>query len=274
MELRLKFGKIESKIISLLKKLLKLLGVGITSYENLVNLRQNNHNLSRFQLDLEFIKGVSISNYKLTLDLLSKSKSQLRQDVFVLTETNYKREGFFVEFGATNGIYLSNTYLLETEYAWKGILAEPAKVWSGNIRENRPNSSIETLCVWKDSISTLVFNETELAELSTVDTFSENDMHKDSRLNGKKYEVKTISLVDLLKKHNAPKNIDYLSIDTEGSEYEILSSFDFNEYNIQIITVEHNNTSQRALIFSLLSSHGYTRKYERISDFDDWYTKN
>ena len=49
-----------------------------------------------------------------------------------------------------------------------------------------------------------MFNETKLAELSTVDTFSEKDMHKYSRLNGKKYEVKTISLVDLLKKNNVP----------------------------------------------------------------------
>ena len=70
------------------------MGIGITSYDNLVNLRQNNHNWSRFQLDLEFIRSVSISNYKLTLDLLSNSKSQLKQDVFVLIVTNYKREGF------------------------------------------------------------------------------------------------------------------------------------------------------------------------------------
>ena len=51
------------------------------------------------------------------------SKSQLKQDIFVLLETGFKRNGFFVEFGATNGIDLSNTYLLEKRFGWNGILA-------------------------------------------------------------------------------------------------------------------------------------------------------
>ena len=57
-------------------------------------------------------------------------------------------------------------------------------------------------------------------------------------------KVETISLNDLLKKFNAPKYIDYLSIDTEGSEFEILSSLDFSKY-ISVITCEHNYSSKR-----------------------------
>jgi hypothetical protein len=41
------------------------------------------------------------------------SKSQLRQDLFVLSELSFKQNGFFVEFGATNGVELSNTHLME-----------------------------------------------------------------------------------------------------------------------------------------------------------------
>ena len=89
----------------------------------------------------------------------------------------------------------------------------------------------------------------------------------------KTYDVKTISLLDLLKKYNAPKKIDYLSIDTEGSEYEILKNFDFGEYDISIITCEHNKTEMRDKVFRLLSQKGYTRKYSDISLWDDWYVK-
>jgi hypothetical protein len=81
-------------------------------------------------------------------------------------------------------------------------------------------------------------------------------------------------LNDLLIKHRAPKYIDYLSIDTEGSEYEILEAFNFNEFSFGIITVEHNYTPQRDMIFALLTGHGYIRKYENISAFDDWYVKS
>lgn len=78
---------------------------------------------------------------------------------------------------------------------------------------------------------------------------------------------------DLLIKHKAPKYIDYLSIDVEGSEYEILNAFDFNLYSIGVITVEHNFSAQREKIFTLLTSKGYKRKYENLSYWDDWYVK-
>jgi len=257
--------------ISLLQKAFGKIGIGITSYANLINLKENA--LDQGRQDLGFIRALSPVNYELVLSLLEKSKSQLRQDLFVLSELGYRREGYFVEFGATNGIDLSNSYLLETEFSWTGILAEPGRVWKKELQSNRPNSSIETLCVWKDSNSILTFNETEDPELSTIDIFSGKDSHKDSRQDAKSYQVHTISLNDLLIKHNAPKYIDYLSIDTEGSEYEILRAFAFEKYAFGVITVEHNFTPQRELIFALLTKNGYRRKYENISSFDDWYVK-
>jgi len=265
--------KIKGTTIKLLKHLFRKLGIGVTSYANLINLQENSSNRS-LQDDLEFIRALGPANYDSMIALLSRSRSQLRQDLFVLSETEYKKKGgYFVEFGATNGIDFSNTYLLEKEFSWIGILAEPARVWEKKLKSNRPSTIIETLCVWKDSNSSLTFNETDVPGLSTVDIFSDKDFHKNARSAGKKYEVETISLNDLLIKHQAPKYIDYLSIDTEGSEYEILKAFNFDEFSIGIITVEHNHSPQRELIFALLTSHGYKRKYENISAFDDWYVK-
>ena len=153
-------------------------------------------------------------------------------------------------------------------------MSEPARIWHDDLGKNR-KSSIETLCVWSDSDHSLVFNEVEKAEFSTIDTFSSSDFdhHARNRKNSQTYEVKTISLLDLLIKHNAPKIIDYLSIDTEGSEFEILSSFEFSKYQFRVITCEHNFTPEREKIYKLLTSHGYVRKFEDISKFDDWYVK-
>jgi len=273
--------KISRSAIWFLKYLFRKLGVGITSYANLASLLEERSvkmlqdlEFAQCRQDLEFVRALGPANHELTISLLGKSKSQLRQDLFVLTECKKKKAGYFVEFGATNGINGSNSYLLETEFSWTGILAEPARVWEKNLKANRPNASIETLCVWKDSNSSLTFNETDEPALSTVDSFSDKDLHSNLRLKGKKYSVQTISLNDLLIKHRAPKYIDYLSIDTEGSEFEILEAFNFNEFSFGIITVEHNYTPQREKIFALLTSHGYKRKYENISAFDDWYVKS
>jgi FkbM family methyltransferase len=254
-----------------IKHLLGKVGIGVTSHANLLALQEKSS--STAEQDLLFMKSITGLNVHTTLGLLDKSKSQLRQDLFVLSKTNYKREGFFVEFGATNGIHLSNTYLLETEFSWRGILAEPAKIWHKKLIENRPHAAIETACVWSESNTSLVFKETAVPHLSTIGDFSSNDEHKNSRLNGKEYYVKTISLNDLLKNNKAPRHIDYLSIDTEGSEFEILQNFDFGEYSFGVITVEHNFTATREKIYALLTYNGYKREYESISAFDDWYTK-
>lgn len=83
--------------------------------------------------------------------------------------------------------------------------------------------------------------------------------------------VPTVTLSDLLRGHSAPKNIDYLSIDTEGSEYDILKEHDFNEYCFHVITCEHNFTEMREKIYALLSEKGYERVLPSISRWDDWY---
>lgn len=202
--------------------------------------------------------------------LLKKSKSQIRQDLFVLMELDFKKNGFFVEFGGTNGIDLSNTWLLEKEFDWKGIIAEPAKSWHKQLMSNR-SCHIETDCVWRDSTSLLNFSESTIGELSTITDFKSSDTHKKEREKSESYTVKTISLNDLLDKYHAPTIIDYLSIDTEGSEFEILSHFDFSKYSFRVITVEHNFTPNRERLISLLTDKGYKRKYTGFSKFDDWY---
>ncbi|WP_199925172.1 FkbM family methyltransferase [Neorhizobium sp. SOG26] len=77
----------------------------------------------------------------------------------------------------------------------------------------------------------------------------------------------------MLRKYGAPRQIDYLSIDTEGSEFDILQAFDFGEYEFGIITCEHNYTPQREKIHDLLVANGYVRVWEKVSRFDDWYIR-
>lgn len=86
--------------------------------------------------------------------------------------------------------------------------------------------------------------------------------------------MSTLSLEDLLAKYSAPASLDFLSIDVEGNEYEILRSFPFDRYSFQVIFCEHNFMPQREKIHTLLSGHVYVRKYEHFSQFDDWYFKN
>ena len=85
--------------------------------------------------------------------------------------------------------------------------------------------------------------------------------------------VDTISFNDLLEKNNAPNFIDYLSLDTKGSEFEILKSVDLNIYKFGLIDVENNFIEpQRSEIRSYLLSNGYT--YLNENNWDDSYVHN
>jgi FkbM family methyltransferase len=197
-------------------------------------------------------------------------KSQLGQDVLALSIKGSSQPGFFVEFGATNGFDLSNTFMLEAKFGWVGILREPARQWQKSLKANR-KCSIDNRCVYSVSGESVGFTEAKYGELSTISGFEHKDGHASAREVAAAYDVETVSLIDLLKTYGAPSHIDLLSIDTEGSEFEILNAFDFDQYTFGLICVEHNYTPNRLKIFELLSANGYERIYEHLSDFDDWY---
>jgi FkbM family methyltransferase len=199
------------------------------------------------------------------------SSAQLFQDLLVVFLTQRKRHGFFVEFGAGDGTNVSNTLLLEKQLEWTGILAEPAHCWHESLTRNR-TAIVERQCVWSRSGETLDFLETGWAELSTIAELRDRDFNREQRQGGVTYPVTTISLNDLLALHKAPPIIDYLSIDTEGSEYPILEAFNFERYRVNILTVEHNFCEpERGNILGLLTRKGYVRILDFLSRFDDWY---
>lgn len=210
---------------------------------------------------------------------LIHSYSQLGQDLWIAfllanfdpADSSVKPR-FFVEFGAFDGKTLSNTYFLEKELGWTGILAEPIPKQFVVCQQNR-TCAVDSRCVWTESGLTLPFNSVNgLNELGTIAAFEGRDGHSNTRASRREsIAVTTVSLKDLLDEHQAPGTIDYLSVDTEGSEYEILQSFAFKSYFVKTISVEHNYTGQRQKIERLLTKHGFFRLKRSPDYFDDIY---
>ena len=198
-------------------------------------------------------------------------RGQLGQDLFALNASGFRRGGFFVEIGAAGGVDLSNTYLLERSFGWDGILVEPARSWHESLSQHR-RCAIDHRCVWPSSGEHVEFAEAPEGEYSTVVTYADQDMHAPRRAGAQTYRVETIALQDLLKEHSAPSKIDYLSIDTEGSEFEIIRDFDLGSWRFGAITIEHNYDEQRRTrITELLTAAGYQRAHDGLTAFDDWY---
>ena len=203
-------------------------------------------------------------------------KSQIYQDVFADFFIGKIYDKTFLEFGATDGLDLSNTYLLENYSNWKGALGEPDPQWHQQLRKNRPNSKIFTECVWEKSNEEIEFLSSDNGFLSTISSFrySDKDMYDNTELRNKSFKkinLKTISLNDLIKREFNEVSPSYISVDTEGSEYEILKNFDFKRFKPILFTVEHNYTTNQKKIDDLMSINNYVRIFRKITSFDAWY---
>lgn len=244
--------------------------------ENSINLAMLIHVLKGDEFS-ELRSTESLTFMGKCLTNINKTHSQNYQDIWALYESGFAKNGLFVEFGATNGIGGSNTYLLEKEFGWTGVLAEPIPHHEAILRANRPNSKICTDCVYTKSGLQVPFIIANENDLSTIAGYGD-DEHKFKRDNGTNILINTISLYDMLKKYHTGKYIDYLSIDTEGSEFDILQAFfndNKNEYYIRTLTVEHNfNVDIREKIYNLLRDNGYSRKFTEFSRWDDFYIKD
>jgi FkbM family methyltransferase len=193
----------------------------------------------------------------------------------VLYLLDSKRNGFFVEFGACDGVLHSNTLLLENKFSWTGILAEPSKGYARSIKANR-KASIDTRAVWSKTGEFLEFAEVSANGLSGIFSSirSFEGVKKRESLGVKKYLVETISLNDLLKLYDAPKSFDFLSIDTEGSELEIIESFDLQKYRPKVVTIEFVGTKHVAdKLISRFSQEGYKLVSFGLNDLNNLWFK-
>lgn len=183
-------------------------------------------------------------------------KSQLGQDKWVNEVLKGKRGGFFVELGASDGVNLSNTFFFEKELGWNGICIEPNDFLFSKLKENR-SCNVSNSLVSFESGRNVQFSMSDVVS-GIVDNFTGPFTIKHP--NSCVLKI-TKTLDEIFDEMNAPKMIDYLSLDVEGHEYQILSTFPFDKYNFRCITVEHNaphigNTEQMK-IRSLLEKNGY-----------------
>lgn len=179
----------------------------------------------------------------------NKYFSQLGQDCLVDTISNNKQNGFYIEIGVGNGKELSNTYFFEKFRNWDGILCEPAKQFQAVIKKNRSGLLIDK-AIYNKTGSKFEFSESDNGEFSSISKHLSDDVVFNQNIN--KYFVETLTFNDLYLSLNKTLIIDYLSVDTEGSEYEILETIDFNLIQINCISVEHNYDLEKYLKISTL----------------------
>lgn len=180
-----------------------------------------------------------------------------------------KKPGTFLDVGAHNGVRFSNTYFYEKELGWKGICIEPHPIIFEQLIKNRDCicingcvSSISGLVDFLQIDNDPIFN-TEGPDMLSGILQNYEEKHKKriqvelGRDGGFAQIIKVNSylLNDILSAHQI-YHIDFFSLDTEGSELDILKSINYRMIDIDIICVENNYCTDE--IYKFLITKGFS----------------
>jgi hypothetical protein len=222
--------------------------LGLVKNEDLKNLQQSFIDytclLNKLNFYLMFEKYFERLNSKsaFPVDFLVESKSQNGQDLFALISNDFKRGGVFIEFGAYDGVIFSNTYLLEKQFEWSGILIDPIPSHYESMMQNRKCKLIHGAVSAKHQESVLI-EELPASDLSRFVT--------KRKIFKKVHEVKALTL--------------------QGEDIEILKSLDLNRYKINAICVEHNYREGSDKILDFMYENKYKLVFREFSKNDYWF---
>jgi len=191
--------------------------------------------------------------------------SQCNQDEYL--ETNifkgYKN-GFYVDVGAHDGVSINNTLYFEKNNNWNGINIEPIKTVFDNLVINRPNDINLNCAVCNNNGETDFFYNVGYTEMISgiKDTFDPRHLQRLERENAQHnsttqvISVVTKKLETIFDEHNV-SHVNYLSIDVEGGEFEVIKSINFDKVFIDVIGFENNYSDVSVPIVQYLENNGF-----------------
>jgi FkbM family methyltransferase len=217
----------------------------LNAYKIYQSIIQINQIPNIYQFPNTYLRGSihqKIYELEKLLNLNEHFFSQAGQDKFI--NNSYFRSmknGFFVEIGAYNGIDGSNCYFFEKFLNWSGIAIEPSTSQFLLLQKNRKCKCINKAVAKKNEKIEFIDVIEGYTQMSGINNSSYQKtleiIKKDLRTVLDKKIIEAATFSDIVEYNYL---IDYLSIDVEGGEMDILESIDFNLYKIKVLSIENN----------------------------------
>lgn len=208
------------------------------------------------------IKSVLAITFNIPPLYAKTSFSQEGEDLILQKIFHNKNKGFYVDIGAHHPFRYSNTYLLYKR-GWKGINIDASPNVAQMFDKTRSCDTNLNIAVSNSKQSALyIFEDSALNTLSK--TNAESTIKSGQSKLIKKVQVKTKKLSDILEKYANRQKIDFMNIDVEGLELEVLKSNNWRKYKPQALAVE-NILSTNKKISKFLKEKGYRLVAKTIS---------
>jgi len=219
---------------------------------------------------MKFQVGASLFRIKMSYEPKSGYYGQFSTDVLIELYFCNKNTGICVEVGAANGTRGSNTLYFE-KLGWRVLCIEPNPEYFKNIEETR-KEAIQYACgsANKSNVPFTVFDIGEKNIMSSVSGLEPDqrlvEQHEHIINDMRQINVEVRTLNTILSENNVENNIDFISIDTEGTELDVLKGLDLTWWNIPLLVVENNFNDPE--IEDYLKSFGYQKDARwKINDF-------
>ncbi len=189
----------------------------------------------------------------------------------ILAEIFNKKQGLCIEVGANDGINDSNTMHFES-IGWNCILIEPNPVLCKMIRASRNATLVEAAASDKKCETSLFVAEgaDRAHGVSTINSKEESlDKIKSYGFTYREVKVNARLLNDILEDLKIDHQIDFISIDVEGHELEVLKGFSIERWKPTVILIEDNSNSEKSDVRNYLKNFGYL-PFKRTG-VNDWY---
>jgi FkbM family methyltransferase len=184
--------------------------------------------------------------------------SQDGQDQAVVELFGARRGGVFLDIGAHDGVSYSNTFYLEKELGWTGICIEPHPGVFSRLREHR-HCTCENVAVASSPRTAkfmCVSGYGEMLSRFSTGPVPNRITHAIETTGAElqEIEVPCDTVLDILTRNDLT-HVDYISIDVEGCEFEILQTIDLRSLDVRVLTIENNYPDDRVELY--LRRQGY-----------------
>lgn len=201
-----------------------------------------------------------------------KSYSQLGADLVAYALHKGKKDGFYVDIGANDGVSISNTLLFES-LGWQGFCVEANPKTFQQLRKNRKcdcyNLAVFSKNVGKMKMATSNASALDSLEINLTDNHRNRMQYEGGRNEELQYvDVQSATFDEIMINYPSITHIDFMSIDIEGGELEALQGIDFDKYTFSLMAIEHNYVTEASEnIIALLESKGYKLLFFNAWDF-------
>jgi FkbM family methyltransferase len=153
------------------------------------------------------------------------------EDMFLVNLFRGHATGFFVDVGANDGVFISNTFALYRA-GWRGMCLEPNPVAFARLKANRPEDTCLAIAAGSTRGKARLAWRSGITEGSRL---GKEEGSTDAAI------VDVVPLAELLETHGAPAEFELLCLDVEGFEMEVLNGLDFGRFRPRVVVIEYNS---------------------------------